>query len=95
MIDSKLVSFVKLRKINPLTEWDDIKEGEIYHIPPLVYNKRMDFIVKEKKLNSMKIVRLGYEYQQTMFRTDITSRFIIKKRELHGMQTWYVILWLR
>lgn len=87
MIDSKLISFVKLRKINPLTEWDNIKEGEIYHIPPLVYNKRMDFIVKEKKLNSMKIVRLGYEYQQTMFRTDITSRFIIKKRELHGMQT--------
>ena len=85
MIEAKkMVSFINLRKIAPMMKWEDIKEGESYHLPPLVYNKRMDFIVVEKKDNSMKIKKLGDEYPQTMFRTDITTRFIIKKQKIHG-----------
>lgn len=79
----KMVSFINLRKINPMMDWNDIKEGEEYHLPPLVYNKRMDFVVVEKKENSMRIRKHGDNYSQTIFRTDITTRFIVKKRKLH------------
>lgn len=82
--DNKVLCFVKLREVNPITDWDDIKEGEVYHLPPLVYNKRMDFIVVEKKPNSMRIKRKGDEYCQTMFKGDITTRFIVKKWNLYG-----------
>ena len=75
---------MKLREVEPLTDWENIKVGEIYHVPPLIYNKRMDFIVKDKQRDSIKIIKLGDNYSQTMFRTDITSRFISKKLELYG-----------
>lgn len=80
----KMVSFIELRKIEPMMNWEDIKEGESYHLPPLIYNKRTDFVVVEKKENTMRIKRDGDDYCQTMFRTDITTRFIVKKRKLHG-----------
>lgn len=66
-----------------MMDWDDIKIGETYHLPPLVYNKRMDFVVVEKKENSMRIKKIGEGYSQTLFRTDITTKFIVKKWELH------------
>lgn len=82
MENKKLITaFVNLRKIKPITEWDDIKEGEYYHIPPLLYNKRFDFLVVEKKENSMKVKKNGDNYNQTIFRTDITSRFIVKQQK--------------
>ena len=83
-MDKKIVSFVNLKKVSPLMNWEDIKVGEMYHLPPLVYNKRMDFVVVEKTDNLIKINRLGDDYNQTMFRTDITSRFIVKKLDLHA-----------
>ena len=85
MSDSKkLVSFLELRKIEPMMNWDDIKVGESYHIPPLVYNKRMDFVVIEKQDNAMKIKKHGGDYPQTLFKNDITTRFVVKKQDLHG-----------
>lgn len=85
MIDrNKLTNFIKLRQMNPLTEWDDIKEGEKYHLPPLIFNKRMDFIVTEKRPNSLRFKKTDCSYCQTMFKTDLTTRFIVKKQEIHG-----------
>jgi hypothetical protein len=48
-------------------------------MPPLVYNDRMDFRVVDKTDNNIKIVKIGDEHSQTMFKTDITSNFIVKK----------------
>lgn len=85
MIDKKrVVSFIGLKKIEPMMKWEDIKEGESYHLPPLVFNKRADFTVVEKKENSMRVKKKGDDYCQTMFKTDITTRFIVKKQKLHG-----------
>jgi len=84
MDKQKMISFVNLRTVNPIMDWNDIKVGEIYHLPPLIYNKRMDFVVIEKSDNIIKINRLGDDYNQTMFRTDITSRFIVKKWDLYA-----------
>jgi hypothetical protein len=75
----KVELFFNLKKIKRITEWDDIKVGGIYHMPPLVYNDRMDFRVVDKTDNNIKIVKIGDEHSQTMFKTDITSNFIVKK----------------
>jgi hypothetical protein len=85
----KMLSFINLRTVPPMMNWDDIKIGEEYHLPPLIYNKRMDFVVVEKTDNLLKIIKKqnGEDYKQTMFRTDVTARFITKKINLHGYNT--------
>jgi len=80
----KSINFFNLRAINPITDWEDIKEGETYHIPPLIYNKRMDFVVVKKEKNSMKIKKDGIDYCQTLFKNDITTRFVVKKQKIYG-----------
>ena len=76
---AKASCFVKLREVGRIMPWEDIKVGEIYHLPPLIYNKRCDFIVLEKNDDKMRIRRLQDEYPQHMFRTDVTSNFVVKK----------------
>lgn len=83
----KMVSLINLKQVPPMMDWEDIKVGEWYHLPPLIFNNRIDFRVVRKEANEIKIVKRGDEYQQTMFRTDITTRFIVKKIELHGTKT--------
>jgi len=80
----KMANFVKLRGFETMTDWDDIKEGETYHMPPLIFNKRMDFLVLEKKPNSIRIKKHDTGYSQIVFRTDITTKFIVKKWDLNG-----------
>jgi len=78
--DAKRVSsLLELKKVGRITKWEDIKVGEIYHMPPLIYNERFDFIVLSKNFDIMRIKRPDREYPQTMFKTDITSNFIVKK----------------
>jgi hypothetical protein len=48
-------------------------------MPPLIYNGRFDFIVLSKELDTIRVKRCDKEYPQTMFKTDITSNFIVKK----------------
>ena len=81
LLDSrkKITLFFKLKEIGKITNWDDIKVGGIYHLPPLIYNNRMDFKVVEKTDNTIRIRRLGDDYSQTMFKTDVTSNFIVKR----------------
>lgn len=81
---SKVELFFKLRNVQKITEWEDIKVGETYHLPPLVYNKRMDFVVVEKSELSMRVRKLSDNYYQTMFKGDITSNFIVKKWCIDG-----------
>ena len=44
----------------------------------------MDFVVIEKQDNAMKIKKHGGDYPQTLFKNDITTRFVVKKQDLHG-----------
>jgi len=76
---AKARCFVKLKEVGRIMPWENIKVGEVYHLPPLIYNKRCDFIVLEKYDDKIKIRRLQDEYPQHMFKTDVTSNFIVKK----------------
>ena len=45
----------KVRNLDPVLSFDDIKVGEIYHIPPFFYShKRVNLKVLEKRDNSIK-----------------------------------------
>ena len=85
MLDvNKTIRFFNLKKVPQMMNWDDIKVGERYHLPPLVYNGRCDFVVKEKDDRRMRILKDGETYPQIMFKSDINARFITKKIELNG-----------
>lgn len=75
----RFTSLIELKKIGRITNWNDIHVGEIYHIPPLIYNERFDFFVLSKDDTRMRIIKVGDDYAQTMFKTDVTSNFIVKK----------------
>lgn len=75
----KMSLLLKLKEIDKITKWEDIQVGKEYHLPPLIYNKRMDFVVVEKTDNTIKIRKIGDNYCQTMFKSDATSNFIVKK----------------
>lgn len=78
--EEKFKLLIALKKVEPLTKWDDIKEGEVYHIPPLAYNKRRDFEVIQKTNNNiMRVKFLDRDNFSTIYRTDTTSNFIVKK----------------
>ena len=46
------------RGIKPITEWDDIEVGEIYHVPPIGSDKRYDVFVLEKDSNMLRVKRI-------------------------------------
>jgi hypothetical protein len=75
----RIVRLLELRKVGRLMKWEDIEVGEIYHMPPLIYNGRFDFIVLSKQLDTIKVKRCDKDFPQTIFKTDITSNFIVKK----------------
>ena len=68
----------KLVSIKPLTRWEDIKVGAIYHMPPLTYNKRMNLIVVSKNRDFIiykdVIDKFGTSY--TLYRNDVKSKFL-------------------
>ena len=47
----RVTSLLELRKVGRLMKWEDIEVGEIYHMPPLIYNGRFDFIVLSKDID--------------------------------------------
>ena len=75
----KVELFFKLKEVGRITKWEDIKIGETYHMPPLVYNNRIDFVVTDKTDNFIRVRKLNDDYCQTMFKGDVTSNFIVKK----------------
>jgi len=75
----KLELLLGLKVVKRITSWDDIKIGGIYHMPPLVYNDRLDFEVIDKTENTLIIRKVGDGHNQRLFKTDITSNFIVKK----------------
>lgn len=79
------IALLDLRSVGRITQWEDIKEYETYHLPPLIYNKRMDIFIWEKTNTLIRYSTGKSTYKQTMFRSDVTARFITKKQFIpHG-----------
>jgi len=87
-LDSSLYDYTRVIKYNPITAWDDIKEGEIYHIPPTIIYDRRDFICERKTDNAISGKIMEYEEGVwkpcTMYRSEISMRFLVKKERINN-----------
>lgn len=46
------------RNIMPITKWEDIEVGEIYHVPPIGTDKRYDVFILEKTNHMVRMKRI-------------------------------------
>ena len=71
-----------LRKMPAMTEWDDIKENEIYHLPQLPGEERKDIFVVKKDNSSLtyREVDGSQNIQYTIFPHTIVSKFLVKNK---------------
>ena len=85
----KLNNFEKreiLEKMKPMIEWDDIKEHEVYHIPPLLYDDRKDIIVLTKNDMYLTYRTLSKELDKSsnitnrLYKNMLTSRFLTQHK---------------
>ena len=78
-LKERITSFFKLKKV-VVSNWDELKVGEIYHVPPLLVTKRFDFMLMEKQPKLIRIKKIGSSYIETIYRTDIISNFIVSNK---------------
>lgn len=61
------------RNLTPITSWDDLKVGEIYHCPPIGNNKRGEFFIIEKNQHMIRVKKITSietctGYKETIFK---------------------------
>jgi hypothetical protein len=72
----------ELDKLNPVTPWEDLKVGDVYHLPNLLCYKRANLIINEIKRNYLNgmIKEEGSEWKYySLFKNEIRAKFLIKK----------------
>ena len=86
-LDLKYYSYDRLTKINPLTEYDDIEEGALYHIPPIMVYDRRDFIVIQKTPSTL-VGKMRFEdgvwKETTLYKSELSTRYLIKRKSLRN-----------
>ena len=77
-----------LKKIEPLTSWDDLKENEYYHIPPILSYDRRDFKITNKNSYMISgLLKEGNKVRQgSFFRQEVSTRFLVKTTLLNERQ---------
>jgi hypothetical protein len=80
----KYYDYYRLIKVGRLMDFDDIKEGETYHIPPTILYDRRDF--KANRVNADSVNGLMSEgggpwVQTTIYRGELCARFMVKKQD--------------
>ena len=77
----------RFRKIEPLTPWEDINEGEYYHIAPVLSYDRRDFRVTSKN-NNMLVGILKEEgekpRQYSFYKQEVSTRYLVKTMPING-----------
>lgn len=73
-----------LENITPLTNWDDIEEKQVYHVPPLPSETRKDiYIVSKNDFSCTYKVLSSCNYQNTiltMYKTSMMYKFMKKHK---------------
>ena len=73
----------ELAKTGRITPWEEVKAGEIYHIPNMLAFKRCDYIVHEKKPNSLNgiIKEEGSNdwKNYSLFKEETRAKFMVKR----------------
>lgn len=73
----------ELQKVKHITPWSEIKENEIYHIPPLITLERRDvkIISKREKEATYKVIGDTASTERTMHDSSVFARFLIKRKK--------------
>ena len=74
----------QLRNIKHATPWEDVKAGEVYHIPPIVNLERRDIEVIAKEQLSLTYKRVDdtpLAETRVMHKTSVFSRFLVKRKK--------------
>ena len=73
---------ILLMRHKPIISWDEIEQNTIYHIPPLLGEKRKDVLVTWKGQYSltMKDLTKSCHSVETIYPSTLTSRFLIKHK---------------
>lgn len=77
----------EILKLEPITPWESIKEGDVYHIPYIIAYKRADIIVTEKKrtyLNGMIREDGGDWKNYSLFKNEARAKFLVKKIKINN-----------
>ena len=71
----------RLKKLKPFSKWEDIKEGHVYHIPPLYPgDKRKDVYVTYKSSTSVSYKVLGAKNTyaiNTLYPSSVEVNFLV------------------
>jgi len=72
----------ELQKVKSILSWDEIKEKEVYHIPPLISLERRDLYIISKNGNKATYKKVGDTTQQerTMYDSSVFARFMVKRK---------------
>ena len=72
-------------KIPPVTEWEDIKVGTVYHVPPFLTTKRKDIIITSKTDYSISYreVNGNNKILYTAYPTNLLVNFLVPHRLKH------------
>lgn len=84
-LDYKYYDYQKIKKLKPLTRFEDVKEGVMYHIPPTILYDRKDFIVNEKinnKLIGIMRESNGEWHDATLYNSEISMGFLVEKQKI-------------
>ena len=72
-----------LLEVKPITPWEDIKVGDVYHIPNILLYKRADFIVYIRHSEYMTGIIMEYDTMKwknhTIYRNEVRAKFLTKK----------------
>ena len=82
-IKEKKMSYDELKKLNPLTKWEDINEGDNMIIPPFWIYERRDINVL-KKYDTFIFVEILNEMNKktSIFKSEISAKFLVKKQNV-------------
>lgn len=76
----------KVRAMNPIVDFDTIKEGEYYHIPPFYYHKRCDILILEKKGHMLRCETINegesYAHIEYLYKSTFELRFMTKYKNV-------------
>jgi hypothetical protein len=65
-------------KAKGIMDWENIKEGNKYHIPPIAGSKRKNILVTYKDSYKLKYVELNSDtvYSALMYKSDPCTKFL-------------------
>ena len=76
----------ELSKLEPITPWEDLQVGDVYHLPNMLIFKRADYIITEKKstyINGMIRENGGNWRNHSLFKSEVRTKFLVKKIKIN------------